>query len=88
MVNNDFAAELSSGKITFNVYTIGDSASADIVKKFGAVGPEMFFDVHRGTDEQIVNGGNLYAWSCTVDETAFEQKVQEAITKALQGGTF
>lgn len=88
MVNNDFAAELSSGKITFGVYTIGDASAAELVKKFGAVGPQMFFDIHRGDVEQRVNAGNLYNWGCLDDKTVFEQKVEDAINKALEGGSF
>ena len=85
MVNDDFSAELSSGKITFGIYDVDDPKNAALKTKYKAVGPQMFLDIHAGGAESIVNTGDLWSWDCVNNTDGFEQKVRDAINGALNG---
>jgi hypothetical protein len=84
VVNTYFQNELKSGKMTFGVYDIGDSKNADIVKKYGAVGSQLFINtVNDGTDH-ITDIQDIWSWSCRTNKEGFDQQVKSVIEQSLE----
>jgi hypothetical protein len=80
-----FQNELNSDKLTYGVYDIGDSKNADIVKKYGAVGSQLFINtIKRGTDN-IKDIQDIWSWSCRTNKAGFDQQVKNVIEQSLRG---
>jgi hypothetical protein len=85
VVNTYFQDELNSGKITFGVYNIGDKKNAAIVKKYSAIGSQLFINtVNDGTDH-ITDIQDIWSWHCTSNKEDFDQKVKNVIEQRLNG---
>lgn len=85
MVNEDFQNEISSGKMTYNIIDVSDSKYADVVKKYGAVGPQLGINMIVKGVEHISCTQDVWYWNCLGDKPGFEQKVKDTITRALNG---
>jgi hypothetical protein len=84
VVNTYFQNELKSGKLTFGVYNIGNSKNADIVKKYSAVGSQLFINtVEDGTDH-ITDIQDIWSWSCRSNKAGFDQQVKNVIDQSLE----
>ena len=80
-----FQEELESGKMTFGVYNIGDSKNAAIVKKYGAVGSQLFINTMKNDTDNIKDIQEIWDWKCRTDKVGFDQKVRNVIEQSLQG---
>jgi len=85
VVNNDFSGELNSGKLTYNVYDIGESKNAELVKKYQAVGSALYLNSIKDGVDHIVNVQEIWSWNCIIDPPGFETKIKDTITDALAG---
>jgi hypothetical protein len=79
-----FQNELNSDKLTYGVYDIGDSKNADIVKKYGAVGSQLFIDTVKGGTDNIKDIQDIWSWSCRTNKAGFDQQVKNVIERSLE----
>src|SRR4030042_778987 len=84
VVSTYFQNELNSGKMTFAVYDIGDSKNYDIVKKYGAVGSQLFINTVKDGTDIIKDIQDIWSWSCRSNKQGFDQKVKNVIEQSLK----
>jgi len=84
VVKTYFQNELDSGKLTFGVYNIGDSKNAGIVKKYGAVGSQLFINTVKDGTDNIKDIQDIWSWRCTSNKQGFDQKVKSVIEQSLE----
>ena len=84
VVNTYFQDELKSGKLTFGVYNIGDSESADTVKKYSAVGSQLFINTVKDGTDHITDIQKIWSWNCRTDKEGFDQQVKSVIEQSLE----
>ena len=85
VVNTYFQDELKSGKLTFGVYNIGDSKNADIARKYGAVGSQLFINTVKDGTDHIRDIKKIWSWNCRTNKQGFDQQVKSAIEQSLNG---
>jgi hypothetical protein len=85
VANTYFQNELDSGKLTFGVYNIGDSKNTDIVKKYGAVGSQLFINIVKDGTDHITDIQDIWSWSCRSNKEGFDQQVRNVIEQSLNG---
>jgi hypothetical protein len=85
VVSTYFQNELNSGKLTFGVYDIGDSKNTDIVKKYGAVGSQLFINTVKDGTDHITDIQDIWSWSCRTNKAGFDQQVKSVIDQSLKG---
>lgn len=85
VVKTYFQKELNSGKLTFGVYNIGDSKNATIVKKYGAVGSQLFINTVKDGADHIRDIQKIWSWGCRTNKEGFDQQVKSVIEQSLKG---
>jgi hypothetical protein len=85
VVSTYFQNELDRGQMTFGVYNIGDSKNTDIVKKYGAVGSQLFINTVKDGTDNIKDIQDIWSWSCRTNKAGFDQKVKNVIEQSLKG---
>ena len=84
VVGTYFQEELKSGKMTFGVYDIGDSKNSAIVKKYGAVGSQLFINTVKDGTDNIKDIQAIWDWKCRTDKAGFDQKVKSVVEQSLE----
>ena len=84
VVGTYFQEELDSGKMTFGVYDIGDNKNADIVKKYRAVGSQLFINIVEGGTDHIYDVQAIWDWKCRTNKAGFDQQVKNLIEQSLE----
>ena len=77
-----FADELKSGKITFQSINIDEKENYAMAEKFGASGTSLFLNVIDGENETQINLTNL-AFKKGKDKEAFSKELKRKIEKQL-----
>jgi hypothetical protein len=85
VVSTYFQNELDSGQMTFGVYNIGDSKNAAIVKKYGAVGSQLFINTVKDGTDHIIDIQDIWSWGCRTNKEGFDQQVKSIIEQSLEG---
>jgi hypothetical protein len=85
VVKTYFQNELKSGKLTFQVCNIGDSKNTDIVKKYGAIGSQLFINTVKDGTDNIKDIQDIWSWSCRSNKAGFDQQVKNVIEQSLKG---
>jgi hypothetical protein len=85
VVSTYFQKDINTGKMTFAVYDIGDSANTDIVNKYGAVGSQLFINTVRNGSDNIEDIQKIWDWNCRGDKPGFDQHVKNIIQQSLGG---
>ncbi len=84
VVGTYFQNELDSGQMTFGVYDIGDSKNTAIVKKYGAVGSQLFINTMKDGTDNIKDIQEIWDWKCRTDKVGFDQQVKKVIEQSLE----
>ena len=84
VVKTYFQDELNSGKLTFQVCNIGDSKNAAIVKKYGAVGSQLFINTVKDGTDHITDIQDIWSWHCTSNKEGFDQQVKSVIEQSIE----
>jgi hypothetical protein len=79
-----FKNELDSGKLTFEVYDLGDKANAAIANKYKAVGSQLFINVIEDGVDHIKHIENVWMPKYLNDQEAFDELIQSSIKQALK----
>ena len=77
-----FAEELKSGKITFQSINIDEKENYALAEKFQASGTSLYLNVIDGENEAIINLTNL-AFKKGKDKEAFSKELKRKIEKQL-----
>jgi len=85
IVSTYFQSELDSGQMTFGVYDIGDNKNIDIVKKYGAVGSQLFINTVKYGKDNIKDIQDIWSWSCRTNKAGFDRQVKNVIEQSLNG---
>ena len=85
VVKTYFQDELASGKLTFEIFNLGDNENAVIANKYGAVGSQLFINTIRDGIDHITDIQDIWGWGCTSNEEAFDNAVRSAIAQSLNG---
>jgi hypothetical protein len=85
VVSNYFQSEISSGKLTVGIYDTGDPKNAELVKKYNAVGPQLFITTVTNGVEKTKDIQEIWSWSCLTDKTKFDANLKTTIETNLQG---
>ncbi len=86
IVNTFFEDELQSGKLTFEVYDLGDKDSAATTSKYGAIGTQLFINAIEDGVDHVRHIHEIWYWGCIDNESVFDETVKNVIQKALYGG--
>jgi hypothetical protein len=85
VVNEYFKNELSSGKLTFAILDVTETKNSALVKKYGAVGTQLFINIIINGTETIKDIQEIWDWGCLKDKAAFDKKVKDIIDLGLKG---
>jgi hypothetical protein len=86
-VETYFKNELDSGKLTFEVYDLGDKANAAIANQYKAVGSQLFINVVKDGADHIKHIENVWMPKYLNDQEAFDELIQSSIKQALKGAS-
>jgi hypothetical protein len=84
VVKTYFQNELASGKLTFQIYNIGDKANADVVKRYNALGSQLFVNMIINNADHIKDIQDIWDWRCPSDKPGFDDKVRTVIKQSLE----
>ncbi len=82
-VETYFADELTSGKVTFEVFNVEDKENATIVEKYGAFTSSLFINTVRSGLDHIEEVTDI--WFVLGDDEAFAEAVRGKIEQSLKG---
>jgi len=82
-VETYFKDELASGKVTFEVFNVGDKENAGIVKKYGAFTSSLFINTVRDGTDHIEEVTDI--WFVLGNDEAFIEVVKSKIERSLKG---
>jgi hypothetical protein len=83
VVRTYFQDELVSGKLTFQIYAIGNRASVEVVKKYNALGSQLFVNMVTNNADHIKDIQDIWDWHCSSDKPGFDDKVKTVIRQCL-----
>lgn len=83
IVKTYFQDELASGKLTFQIYAIGDKSSEPIVRKYKALGSQLFVNMVTNNADHIKDIQDIWDWRCRSDQPGFDDKVKTVIRQYL-----
>lgn len=85
IVNTFFEDELQSGKLTFEVYDLGDKSIAATASQYGAIGTQLFINAVKNGVDHVRHIHEIWYWGCIDNENVFDETVKNVIQKALYG---
>jgi hypothetical protein len=83
-VETYFKNELGNGKLTFEVYDLGDKKNAAIANKYKAVGSQLFINVVKDGVDHIKHIENVWMPKYLNDQEAFDELIQKTVRQALK----
>ena len=84
-MTNYFQDEINIGKLTVGVYDTGDAKNAELVKKYNAVGPQLFITTITNGVENTRDIQAIWSWNCTGNSANWDEQLKDTIGKSLLG---
>ena len=84
-IETHFQDAVASGKLTFQIYDLGDKENAAIANKYGAVGPQLFINTIRDGVDHIEHIQDVWMPKYLNDQEAFDELIQSLIEQSLKG---
>ena len=84
LLDNSFKEAIDSGKLTFQSYELDDPQNASIVKKYGAVGSQLFITTIKNGNETIRHVEEVWMPQILNDGVAFDDFMQNLISQSLK----
>jgi hypothetical protein len=81
----DFSDILRSGRLTYKVLNAQEKQNADIAKKYGAVGSQLFINTVVNGKDHIEDIQDIWNWNCRNNAPSFDRKVKSVIEYSLKG---
>ena len=85
IVNTFFQEESTNGRLTYQIFDLGDKENAAIANKYGAIGSQLFINVKKDDTEHIRHIDRIWYWDCLDDQELFDKTVKDIIKQALYG---
>jgi hypothetical protein len=85
VIEKYFSEQINSGKLTYRVLNAQDPQNAAFVKKWGAVGSQLFVNTLVNGFDNIEDIQDIWDWNCRTDPAGFDLKVKTAIEQRLKG---
>jgi len=83
-IDTYFKNETDSGKLTFEVFDLGDKQNAAIANKYKAVGSQLFINVVKGGVDNIKHIEDVWMPKYLNDQEAFDKLIQNLIQQSLK----
>lgn len=87
VVNTFFQDELSSSKLQFGIYELEDKNNNDLLRKYGAIGSQLFVNRIINSMEHIRYIEEIWYWGCIDNEEVFDQTVRDIIHSSIYGSS-
>jgi hypothetical protein len=84
VVKTYFQNELANGKLTFQINNIGDKVNAAVVKRYNALGSQLFVNMIINNADHIKDIQDIWDWRCNSDKPGFDDKVITVIKQSLE----
>ena len=85
VVNTFFQDELSSGKLQFGIYELEDKNNKDLLRKYGAIGSQLFVNRIINGVEHIRYIEEIWYWGCIDNQEVFDSTVRDIIHSSIYG---
>lgn len=85
VMETDFNEALSSGTLTYQVLNAQQEQNADIARKYGVVGSQLFINTVVNGKDSIKDIQDIWNWNCRGDAPIFDRKVKNAIENSVKG---
>ena len=85
IVNTFFQEESMNGRLTYQIFDLGDKENAAIANKYGAIGSQLFVNAKKDGTEHIRHIDRIWYWDCLDDQEFFDKTVKDIIKQALYG---
>ena len=79
-----FQNEVDSGKLTFEIFDLGDKANAAIANQYKAVGSQLFINVVKDGVDHIKHIQDVWMPKYLNDQEAFDELIQQTVRQALK----
>ncbi len=83
VIEKYFQDAIASGKLTYRVLNIQKQENADIVRKYRAVGSQLFVNTIIGGVDNIKDIQGIWNWKCETNPRGFQLKVKDIIDQSL-----
>ena len=83
-IDTYFKNETASGKLTFEVFDLGDKQNAAIANKYKAVGSQLFINTMKDGVDHIKHIEAVWMPKYLNDQEAFDQLIQKLLKQALK----
>jgi hypothetical protein len=84
VIDADFGDVLSNGKLTYQVLNAQQVQNAEIARKYGAVGSQLFINTVVNGEDHIKDIQDIWNWNCRYGAPNFDRKVSSAIQDSLK----
>ena len=85
IIESDFGDEMSSGKLTYKVLNAQQVQNAEIARKYGAVGSQLFINTVVNGEDHIKDIQDIWNWNCRYNAPNFDRNVRSVIDDSLKG---
>jgi hypothetical protein len=79
-----FQSEVDNGRLTFDVYDLGDKKNAAIANKYKAVGSQLFINTIKDGVDHIKHIQDVWMPKYLNDQEAFDELIQQTVRQALK----
>jgi len=84
IIEADFSDEISSGRLTYRVLNAQQEQNADIARKYGAVGSQLFINTVVNGEDHIKDIQDIWNWNCRYNAPKFDRNVRNEIEGSLK----
>ncbi len=85
VIEKYFTGAVDIGKLTYKVLNAQKAENADIARKYGAVGSQLFINFVTDGNDHIEDIQDIWNWNCRNNAPGFELKVKNVIEYNLKG---
>jgi hypothetical protein len=85
IIEADFNDEISSGRLTYKVLNAQQVQNAEIARKYGAVGSQLFINTVVNGEDHIKDIQDIWNWNCRYNAPNFDRNVRSSIESSLKG---
>lgn len=77
--------DISNGKLTYRVLNAQQQENAEIARRYGAVGSQLFINTVINGEDNIKDIQDIWNWNCRYNTPNFNRRVRSVIDDSLKG---
>ena len=85
VIETEFNDAIASGRLTYRVLNAQKEQNADIARKYGVVGSQLFINTVINGKDSIKDIQEIWNWNCRGDAPIFDRKIKTVIEGSLKG---